>query len=303
MHYRMMALSWDLCRSFLAVLDEGSLSAAARRLRLTQPTLGRHVAELEQELGVVLFTRSQTGLDPTDAALELRPHAEAMALAAQALRRTASGEAAEERGSVRITASEIVGTEVLPPILATFNRLHPRIAIELVVSNRSEDLLRREADIAVRMTTPVQGALLQRHIGRIALGFFARRDYLERNGFPESRDALTAHVLIGFDTETPSVRAAQRLGVIPERTAFTLRTDSDVAALQAVRAGFGIGVCQIRIGERDPALVRVLPEAFEIGLEVWLAMHEDLKTVRRMRLVFDHLAAGLGAYVRGEPEA
>lgn len=302
MHYRMMALSWDLCRSFLAVLDEGSLSAAARRLRLTQPTLGRHVAELEQELGVVLFTRSQTGLDPTDAALELRPHAEAMALAAEALRRTASGEAAEERGSVRITASEIVGTEVLPPLLAAFNRLHPRIAIELIVSNRSDDLLRREADIAVRMTTPVQGALLQRHIGRIALGFFARHDYLERNGVPESRDALKEHVLIGFDTETPSVRAAQRLGVIPERAAFTLRTDSDIAALQAVRAGFGIGVCQVRIGERDPALRRVLAQEFEIGLETWLAMHEDLKTVRRMRLVFDHLAAGLGAYVRGQAQ-
>lgn len=300
MHYRMMALSWDLCRSFLAVLDEGSLSAAARRLRLTQPTLGRHVAELEQELGVVLFTRSQTGLDPTDAALELRPHAEAMALAAEALRRTASGEAAEERGSVRITASEIVGTEVLPPILAAFNRLHPRIAIELVVSNRSDDLLRREADIAVRMTPPVQGALLQRHIGSIALGFFARRDYLERNGVPESRDALRSHVLIGFDTETPVVRAAQRLGLIPERAAFALRTDSDIAALQAVRAGFGIGVCQVRLGERDPALIRLLPQEFEIDLETWLAMHEDLKSVRRMRLVFDHLATGLGAYMRGE---
>ena len=295
----MMQLSWDHCRSFLAVLAEGSLSAAARALQLTQPTLGRHVAELEQTLGVVLFTRSQAGLDPTDAALELKPHAEAMAAAAEALVRTASGEAAEDRGTVRITASEIMGTEVLPRILARFCARHPRIAIELVVSNLNDNLLRRQSDIAVRMAPPTQDALLQRRIGTIPVGLHARRDYLERHGTPESLADLAGHTLIGFDTETPAIQAVQRLGALPAREAFRLRTDSDIAQLQMIRAGIGIGGCQTLIARRDEALVRVLPKAFDFPLECWLAMHEDLGTMLRMRLVFDHLAEELSAYVKG----
>ncbi len=295
----MMQLSWDHCRSFLAVLAEGSLSAAARRLQLTQPTLGRHIAELEQTLGVVLFTRSQAGLDPTEAALALQPHAEAMAAAAEALVRTASGEAADDRGTVRITASEIIGTEVLPPMLARLARLHPRIAIELVVSNQNDNLLRRQSDIAIRMATPAQDALLQRRIGTIAIGLHARRDYLAEHGTPTSLAELLGHRLIGFDTETQAVQALQRLGMLPDRAAFSLRTDSDQAQLQMIRAGFGIGACQVPLARRDPELVRLLPEAFDFPLECWLAMHEDLKTVLRMRLVFDHLAAELSSYVKG----
>ncbi|MBZ9936592.1 LysR family transcriptional regulator [Mesorhizobium sp. BR1-1-16] len=302
MHYFIMQLSWDHCRSFLAVLGEGSLSAAARTLRLTQPTLGRHVAELEETLGVALFTRSPSGLQPTEAALELRPHAEAMAAAAETLLRTASGEAADDRGTVRVTASEIIGTEVLPPILARFSRRHPRIAIELVVSNHTDNLLRRESDIAVRMVTPKQDALLQKRIGTLAIGLHARRDYLEAHGTPQSPTDLMDHVLIGFDTETPTVQAVQRLGLLPERSAFRFRTDSDIAQLQMIRAGAGIGGCQVMLAKRDPELVRVLPEAFDFGLECWLAMHEDLKSVRRMRLVYDELADGLAAYVRGQDD-
>ncbi|WP_244540349.1 LysR family transcriptional regulator [Kaistia soli] len=302
MHYFIMQLSWDHCRSFLAVLAEGSLSAAARKLQLTQPTLGRHVAELEQTLGVALFTRSQSGLQPTEAALELRPHAEAMAAAAETLLRTASGEAADDRGTVRITASEIVGTEVLPPILARFTRRHPRIALELVVSNANDNLLRRQSDIAVRMATPAQDALVQRRIGTIAVGLHARRDYLDAHGTPQRLADLVGHTLIGFDTETPAVRAAQQSGLLPDRQAFRLRTDSDVAQLQMIRAGIGIGACQAPIARRDPELVRVLPEAFDFPLECWLAMHEDLKTVLRMRLVFDHLGEELAAYVKGRAD-
>src|SRR5271154_1576542 len=142
-----MTDSWDHYRTLLAVLDQGSLSGAARTLGLTQPTVGRHVEALESELGTPLFTRSPGGLAPTEAALALKPHAEAMASAAQALLRTASGEAAGERGAGRITASEIVGAEVLPPILADFHEAHPGVAVELALNNRLEDLLRRDADI------------------------------------------------------------------------------------------------------------------------------------------------------------
>ena len=147
-------LGWELWRSFLAVTETGSLSAAARSLRLTQPTLGRHVDALEATLGAPLFTRSQHGLQPTSLALSLVPHAEAMASAADNLLRTASGEAEGERGTVRLAASEIVGIEVLPAMLGRFREAHPGIALELALSNRNEDLLRRDADIAVWMVRP-----------------------------------------------------------------------------------------------------------------------------------------------------
>jgi DNA-binding transcriptional LysR family regulator len=300
MHFCMMTPSWDHFRSFLAVLGDGSLSGAARSLRLTQPTIGRHIDELEQSLGVVLFTRSRAGLTPTEAALELRPHAATMAAAADALVRAASGEAEEDRGTVRLTASEIVGVEILPPLLASFQERHPRIAIELVVSNRNEDLLGREADIAVRMIRPTQTALLARRIGAVELGLHAHRRYLERRGTPETLADMANHALIGFDRETASVRAMQKLGLPLTREMFSIRTDSDTAQLAAIRAGLGIGVCQSPLAALNPDLVRLVPRDFAYPLDCWVAMHEDLRTVRRMRLAFDHLVAGLGAYVAGK---
>ncbi|MCX5516274.1 LysR family transcriptional regulator [Kaistia algarum] len=295
-----MTPSWDHIRSLLAVLSEGSLSAAARKLRLSQPTIGRHIDELEQQLGAALFTRSPSGLDPTDTALALRPQAEAMAAAADSLRRVATGEASGDRGTVRLTASEVVGVEVLPSILAEFRELHPDIAVELVVSNRNEDLLRRNSDIAVRMVPPTQAALVQKRIGTIEIGFHARADYLERHGTPEMLEELRDHALIGFDEETPVVRSLQQSGLIPARERFSLRTDSDLAHLAAIRAGYGIGMCQVGIARRDPALRRVLASAVSLPLDGWLAMHEDLRRVRRMRLLFDHLAEGLGVYIAGQ---
>ena len=201
---------WELYRSFLAVVREQSLSGAARALGLTQPTVGRHVNALEQSLGVSLFTRSQAGLQATEGALALVPYAEAMASAAEALQRAASGEESEDRGTVRVTASEMIGTEVLPQCLATFRQAHPRIIIELVVSNRSDDLLRRDADIAVRMVRPTQGALLARKIGTLRLGMFAHPRYVKTHGIPKTIAELSAHPLIGFD-RTPSVRRLDKL--------------------------------------------------------------------------------------------
>src|ERR1700727_1405886 len=166
-------LDWQLCRTLLAVLDEGSLSGAARTLGLTQPTVGRHIEALEAQCGAPLFTRSASGLAPTETALALRPHAEAMAAAAEALIRTASGEAEAVRGVIRGTASGGVGVEVLPPMLTGFHEANPEVAIELTLSNRLEDLLRREADIAVRMVRPTQGALLAKRVRSGRRGGFA----------------------------------------------------------------------------------------------------------------------------------
>jgi DNA-binding transcriptional LysR family regulator len=287
---------WETYRSFLAVMTEGSLSAAARKLALTQPTLGRHIDQIEADLGLPLFARSQAGLIPTQAAHELLPHAHAMASAAEALVRAASGADAEERGAVRLTASVVVGGEVLPPILTSFRERHPHIAIELVLSDQRQDLLRRDADIAVRMVRPTQEALVAKKVGRVGFGFFAHRRYLEKHGTPHQLEELRGHAIIGYDKETPFIQALRNSGLALTRELFALRTDADLAQLAALRAGFGIGVLQVGIGRRDPDLVAVLPGALKFELEIWLAMHKDLRGTRRTRLLFDHLAEGLNAY-------
>ncbi|HEY8683715.1 MAG TPA: LysR family transcriptional regulator [Rhodanobacter sp.] len=286
---------WELYRSFLAVIREGSLSAAARSLGMTQPTLGRHIRQLESDLDVVLFTRSPQGLMSTDLADELATHAQAMYATSAALRRAASGSNSEVRGVVRVTCSEVIGAEVLPPMLTDLRQRQPGIVIELSLSNRSEDLLRKDADIAVRMIRPVQGALVARHVGAIPLGLYAHRRYLKANGTPRVLDDLHQHTIIGYDHETPALRAI-REKLQFGREDFSLRTDSDLAQLAAIRAAYGIGGCQCALAERDKNLLRVLPQAFAPSLDTWLVMHEDLKASRRTRIVFDHLAAALADY-------
>lgn len=290
---------WELYRSFLAVMREGSLSAAARSLGMTQPSLGRHMRELEASLGAVLFARSPHGLTPTELAHELVPHAQAMASAAAVLQRTASAGREDIRGTVRVSASEVIGAEVLPPMLAAFRERHPGIVVELALSNRSADLLRRDADIAVRMVQPTQDALVARRVGRVELGLFAHRRYLDIHGPPASLAELDRHALIGFDTEAPHIRRLRPQGMPYAREHFALRTDSDLAALAALRAGFGLGFAQVNLARRDPQLVRLLASELSLSLETWVVMHEDLRQSLRVRRLFEHLAESLEAYARG----
>ncbi|UAJ11767.1 LysR family transcriptional regulator [Glacieibacterium megasporae] len=282
---------WALYRTLLSVLDEGSLSAAARVLGLTQPTVGRHIDALEAALGVDLFIRSQRGLEPTDLAFSLHAQAQVMATAAAALLRTASGTAGEVSGIVRISTSDVVGVEHLPPVLTRLRRAHPALVIELALTDRVSDLLAREADIAIRMTEPTQGALLARRLPSIDLGFHAHSDYLAAAGTPASVGELPAYTLIGYDTDTRALRAMAATLPTLDRAGFAFRADSNLAQLGMIRAGFGIGFCQTAIACRDPALVRVLPE-ITLPLPLWIVMHEDLKTTTRYRVVFDALADG-----------
>jgi len=292
------ALDWTLIRSFLAVAQTKSLSAAARELGLTQPTLGRHIDALERALGAKLFTRSVHGLTPTDAALDLVPHAKAMAATAAALARTASGEAADMRGTVRVTASDIIGAEVLPAILAAFRARYPEIAIELVLSNRTENLLTREADIAVRMIRPAQHNLIARKIGDVPIHLYAHKAYAKRRGLPRTLADLAAHDIIGYDGETRAYDAYAKEGLPVTRDLFALRSDSDLAQLALLRAGAGIGGMQKQLAARERNMVPVLHSAVRIPLEIWLVMHEDLRTNRRIRLLYDCLAGGLTRYVK-----
>lgn len=290
--------SWDLYRSFHAVLREGSLSGAARTLGLTQPSIARHVEALEQAVGEKLFVRTPRGLSPTDAALDLKPLAEALASTSAAFLRMAEGRAGKVHGTVRISASEVVGAEHLPAILARLRGRYPALSFELALSNAVDDLLQRRADIAIRMVRPEQQALVARRIGTIGLGLHAHRDYLARRGMPESIAALKSHDLIGYDTETPAIRAVARHFPWLDRKDFALRIDNDVAQLAAIRSGFGIGICQLPIAAAEPDLVRILPEAFAVDLETWVVMHEDLAANPRCRVTFDALVEELSALAR-----
>lgn len=288
--------NWEWYRSFLQVMETGSLSAAGRALGLTQPTVGRHIDNLEAALALTLFTRSFDGFAPTDAALELRPYAAGIAATAAALRRAASGHGAGVRGTVRVTASEVIGVEVMPPILAALHGEHPELVIELVLSNRADDLLHREADIAVRMFQPVQQALVARRVGRIELGLHAHKRYLAARGVPRSMEALSGHALIGFDQENAYIRRFQEKAPEFSRDRFAFRADSDLAQLAAIRAGLGIGVCQSALAARDKQLVRILHRQFSLTMDTWIAMHEDLRESARCAVTFAALAAGLSAY-------
>lgn len=294
------ALNWELCRSFLAVMREGNLSRAARLLELTQPTLGRHIDEMEETLGVALFTRSPQGLTPTEAAFELKPHAQAMATAADALVRAASGDSAQTHGTVRVTVPELVGAELMPAILTAFRREYPNIDIELVLTNVTENLLRREADIGVRMVAPTQDALFARKIGPVRFGLYAHKSYLARCPAPKTMDELRNHTLIGFDRAMGAIQALREIPSPVSREAFALRSDSPIAQFELAKAGFGIGRGADIIARRVPELVPILADQYGVGVELWVAMHEDARANRRVRAMFDHLVASLGALM-GKP--
>jgi len=293
--------SWDLYGAFLAVMQTGSLSGASRMLRVAQPTVRRQIEALEDALGVALFTRAPNGLTPTDVARTTLPHAEAIAASARALVRSVSAPIDADRGTVRITCSEIVGAEVLPEMLASLVRAHPGLAIELVLNNRNEDLLRREADVAVRMIAPTQAGLVRKRAGVIELGLYATAGYLAAHPAPRTLAQLaTSHALIGPDRNRGAFDALAAAGMPISHRDLTLATDNDLAQLASVRAGLGIGICQRPIAG---SLVRVLP-AHRFTLEAWVVTHEDLKDVRRVRLVMDHLTTELARYAsaRAQPE-
>jgi DNA-binding transcriptional LysR family regulator len=291
-------VNWDDQRAFLAVLEEGSLSAAARRLGVAQPTVRARIEALEHALGAVLFTRSVNGLVATEQARALADPARAMARASDAFVRTASAPPGEIAGAVRLSVSEFVGVEVLPAMLASLRATHPGIVVEVSLSNASADLLEQEVDIAVRMHPPRQGALVAQKIGTIPLGLFAHHDYIARRGSPASLDDVAGHDFIGPDRARADLELAAALHPWLTREHFAARTDSHPAQLALARAGVGIAVAQRPIGRADPLLRPVLPDLEIATLDTWIVTHEDLRNVPRVRAVFDHLVAEFIRFAR-----
>lgn len=289
-------VSWDEQQAFLAVLEEGSLSGAARRLGISHATARARLEALEAALRTVLFTRSPNGLTPTEQARELAAPARAMALASDHFVRLAAAPSGEAAGVVRISVSEFMGVEVLPPMLTALRRTHPALQVELALSNAPADLLAQEVDVAVRAIRPAQEALIARKAATIPLGFFAARAYLAERGAPAVLDDLASHDVIGPDRSRSDLAIAGGLGQGFARERFALRTDSHPAQLAAARAGLGIAVVQVPVGERDPILRRVLPEVVVAELETWIVTHESLRRLPRIRAVMDSLAEGFSRF-------
>jgi DNA-binding transcriptional LysR family regulator len=291
-------LEWSLIQSFLAVIRSGSLSAAGRELMLSQPTVGRHITTLEEQLGAKLFQRLPRALVPTELATKLHPVAQDMAQAAAQLQLTAAGQAQDISGPVRITASEVVSTYVLPPILRDILNAHARIEIELVVSNSNENLLMREADIAVRMVRPTQNDLVMQKLAELPLGLFASRDYLDAHGTPRRYEDLADHLFIGYDRNDQIIREMAAMGVDVSPRDFRFRCDDQALHVQALLAGMGIGATQVGVAS-VLGLVQVLPDIPIRPLPMYLVAHNELSGSARVRRVFDMLAGALRAHAKG----
>lgn len=286
---------WTLIRSFLAVAEAGSLSAAARATGISQPTLGRHIQTIEAQLQVPLFTRIAQGQALTAAGQALLPSARAMQAAAAELALTAKGHSGGIEGTVRITASRVVSHVILPRVLALLREAEPGIQIDLVPSDTTENLLFGEADIALRMYRPTQADLVARHIGDLPLGLYAAKDYLDRRGRPTTPEDLMQHDFIGQDRMDQIIRVMRTLGMEVGRSFFPVRCDDPLTYVELIRAGCGLGGILRAVGDADPTLERidVIPDL--PSLPVWLTAAPRLRQSPRLRRVWDALAQGFHA--------
>jgi len=289
------SLDWSLVQAFLAVSEVGSLSAAARVLGSSQPTVGRQIHAMEEQLGAELFQRHDKGLTLTETGEAMLAPARAMRQAIHEIELRAAGKAETLEGAVRITSSVVVGTEHLPPIVARIRREEPRIEIEFHVSDETSNLHFREADIAVRLYRPTQLDLVTQHLGDLRFAAFAAKSYVERRGLPRRPEDLLAHDVVGMDRETAILEGFRQAGFPVEREWFKVRADNPIAYWQLVRAGAGIGFGQVLVGARDPELVEI-----PLGLDlptypVWLTAHEAVRHAPRVARVWELLAEELRA--------
>jgi len=291
MDWKAITFDWNRARAFLVTAEEGSLSAAARALGMAQPTLGRQVAALEDELGVALFERAGKGLELTPAGLELLAHVRAMAEAAQEFSLGASGRSQAVEGEIAISASDVYAAHLLPPVLRRLRAEHPGITVEVVASNAMSDLRRREADIAVRNVRPVQNDLVAQRLADDEALFFAAPAYLDRLG--PSAD-LTKADFIGFDRSDTLIGQLRERGLSLSRANFPVVTSNQLVQWEMVKAGLGIGIFPRWIGDAEPAVQRVTTGTGPIVFPVWLVAHRELRTSRRVRIVFDILAEEIG---------
>lgn len=284
-------VDWELIEVFLAVADTGSFTAAAEQLATSQPTVSRQIKTLEEQLDVTLFARHARGFELTDRGEALLDSARAVRDGVQTFLRRAAGVNEDTGGTIRISAAEPVAVYLLPPLMRRIQAKHSDLALELVVENRASNLLRLEADIAIRMFRPTQLDLIAKKAADLEMGFFASRAYLDRHGLPESADDLDGHRIVGYDRDDAPYRILHELGIDLARSDFSVRTDSQILQYEAVRHGVGIGGGQHAIFGPMHQVEHILPQLELPALPVWLAMHQDLRHSPPVRIVYDELSA------------
>lgn len=298
MDWRSVQFDWNRARAFLVTVEEGSLSAAARALNMTQPTLGRQVKALEQELGVALFARGNRGLDVTPTGLELIEHVRAMGDAATRLSLNATGRSLNIEGSVCITAMEVTAAYVLPPLLKRLRQEEPGIEIELIASNNTSDLKRREADIALRAFRPTQSDLIARKLHDMSWRLYGAHEYLDKLGSPERPAGLITAEFLGFSRSGEFQKLLETRDLKLTERNFPIISENHLLHWELVKQGVAIGGMLEEVGDAEPAVRRALPEMEPFTGELWLVSHEELRTSRRVRRVFDFLAKTLSSPLR-----
>lgn len=293
MDWRAVKFDWNKARAFLVTAEEGSLSAAARALGMAQPTLGRQVDGLEQELGIVLFERVGRGLTLTPSGLELLDHVRDMGQAAGRVSLTALGQSQALEGTICISAGETYATVLLPPIIAKLRKMEPGIQVEIVVANHASDLRRREADIAIRNFRPTEPDLIAKKIADAHAVLYATPDYIAQIGNPTKPYDLLSADFVNLDHSGMLLKGLNTLGLGLTEANFPLLTESYLVMWELVRQGAGIGILDAEIGDADPTVQRVLPDLEPLVFPIWLVAHRELTTNRRIRMVFDFLAAEL----------
>lgn len=286
-------LDWNQLKAFLQTAQTGSLSAAARKLGLTQPTLSRQVAAIEQQMGVTLFERVGKAMVLTPTGLDLLEHARAMGTAAEALGLAASGRSQAVGGVVSVSATDVVATHLLPPILQRLRAQAPGIAVEVISSNALSDLQRREADIAIRHVQPEQPELIARLVREARACFYASESWVQAHGHPRSAEDAVNAEFVGSDRNGQYLAYLRQYGLNLSEDNFTCYADHTVTHWALVRQGMGIGAMMDEIARETPGIVRVLDDVAPVRFPVWLVSHRELRTSRRIRVVFEALAEGL----------
>lgn len=286
-------LDWNHLRSFVAVAEAGSLTAAAQALGQSQPTVSRHIKAIEADLGIELFVRDLRGLSLTEPGLTLIEPAREMAASVARLQQLALGRDVSHSGTVRITASVVVANFLLPPIIATLRKHEPNIEIELVPSDEAENLIFRKADIAVRMYRPNQLDIVAKHISDQQIALYASDQLLEDQGDPTSFGELSKMPFVGFDRSDLIIRAMTEMGLKVDRNFFGVRCDDQSTYWQLVCAGCGVGAMQRTIGDIEPKVKRLHFQPELPPIPMWLAAPDALKRSARIKRIWDLLATQL----------
>ncbi|MEO0632638.1 MAG: LysR family transcriptional regulator [Pseudomonadota bacterium] len=293
MNWDTISFDWNQVRAFLATVEEGSFSGAARVLKTTQPTIGRQIKDLEARLGVTLVERSVRGPRLTEPGRELVDHVRAMGEAATLISMVAEGKSQEVTGEVTVTATDLFSATMLPRLVGPLRETAPGIRVRIVASSDMQNLMQREADIAIRHVRPEQPDLIARHVGDFRANLFAATRYLDRVGRPRVPGDLAAHDFVGNADPERLMAPLHNMGIPVRADRFVMSSESGVVAWELVKAGYGVSMQPEILGDGEPGIEKVLPDLPSLEFPIWLVTHRELQTSRRIRVVFDLLARGL----------